>query len=82
MKQQAIEYDNLQCRFDVLTSTITNLTSVLQSHGKSNLNLEHDIMENMSLQKQCWFHLPVLKSKIPGFQAAPGSWVISKICLF
>ena len=54
IKQQAIEYDNLQCRFDVLTSTLTNLTSVLQSHGKSNLNLEQDIMENMSLQKQCF----------------------------
>jgi len=53
MNKQAVKYENLEGKFQVLTNSITNLTKVLQAQEHSNLNLEQEIMEAREFQKQC-----------------------------
>lgn len=52
MNHQTVKYDKLESQFEILTSTIANLTKVLQAQEHYNLNLGQEIMETMALHRQ------------------------------
>lgn len=52
MNRQAVKYDSLEYKFEVLTSTSANLKKGLQAEENSNMNLEQNIMDTMSLHRR------------------------------